>query len=283
VLRDTAGVTLHIDIPAGVLVRDGKKRLPAAALHVGAFLQAHGYAEPRGDIRGIDLRVDHPALDLPATVVSTNGGVIIKTSTGDTFRLRISGSTELSSLYGSIPITVSDIPQGVKVHLQGVVSSDGTVAVRRLVVRLRSVTLRGSLVQMGSSQLTLQNGTGTSRIRFSSGVQVAQGSRFIELTDLVVGDDITVCGYTGAQAVLARKILVHRKLVGLDGTVAEAAPDGFSLTTSAGPVRVVVSSTTQVSGISQTIATGLKAHVTGYRRGDGVVLATRVRLSAPRQ
>jgi hypothetical protein len=226
--------------------------------------------------------VDHPALDLPATVVSTDGGVTIRTSSGDQFRLRISRSTELSSLYGSIAITVSDIPPGVKVHVQGVVGSDGTLAVRSLVVHLHSVTVRGVLTQLGSPLLTLQTSTGTSRIRAGPGIQVEQGSRVIELSDLVVGDDITVYGYTGAQSVLARKILVHRRLVGLDGTVAETSSDGFSLTTSAGPVRVLVSATTVVSGSSVTIAIGLKAHVTGYRRGDGVVLATRVRLTAPR-
>jgi hypothetical protein len=50
--------------------------------------------------------------------------------------------------------------------------------------------------------------------------------------------------------------------------------DGLTLTTSAGTVHVLVRADTQVTG---SVSIGLTIHVTGYRRGDGVILATRVR------
>jgi hypothetical protein len=105
-------------------------------------------------------------------------------------------------------------------------------------------------------------------------VAIWQGSQSLQLSDLVVGDDLTVEGYAAKDATLARKLLVHRPLVGLDGVVQATGSGGLTLSSVTGTVRVVVGPNTQVSG---SVSTGSRVHVTGYRRGDGVILATKIR------
>jgi hypothetical protein len=107
----------------------------------------------------------------------------------------------------------------------------------------------------------------------------AQGSHTLALTDLVVGDDVTVYGYDGGgELVLARKVLVHRHIVGMDGTVAALTANGFTLQASDGPHPVILSATTIYTNLTAgSIVAGMAIHVTGYLRGDGSILATRVR------
>jgi hypothetical protein len=51
------------------------------------------------------------------------------------------------------------------------------------------------------------------------------------------------------------------------------------LTSSEGSNRVILSSSTVVTGgTTDDITSGAPVHVTGYLRGDGVILATRVRI-----
>jgi hypothetical protein len=98
--------------------------------------------------------------------------------------------------------------------------------------------------------------------------------------DIVVGDDVTAYGYTlKGNVILARKVSVHRRLLGLDGIVASVNDASFDLTASDGSHTVFVNGTTLIFGVAgTTLAPGMKVHVTGYLRGDAVVLATRVRI-----
>jgi hypothetical protein len=64
----------------------------------------------------------------------------------------------------------------------------------------------------------------------------------------------------------------------VDGTVASQTVDGFMLDAADGPHRVLVSGSTVFTGMPTSGPTpGLAVHVTGYLRGDGSILATRVR------
>jgi hypothetical protein len=97
--------------------------------------------------------------------------------------------------------------------------------------------------------------------------------------DVVSGDDATVYGYSlTANTLLVHKISVHRKLVGVDGTVSSLTVNGFLLHASDGDHRIVAASSTPVTGIATTVSAGANVHVTGYLRGDGVILATRIRV-----
>jgi hypothetical protein len=66
----------------------------------------------------------------------------------------------------------------------------------------------------------------------------------------------------------------------LDGTISSINPGGFVFSASDGSHAVLLSPDTIFSGgtsANLVVATGV--HVTGYLRGDGVILATRVRLA----
>ena len=117
-------------------------------------------------------------------------------------------------------------------------------------------------------------------MHLNSATTISQGSHQLRAGDIVVGDDVTVYGYAlNGGVVVARKVSVHRRLLGLDGIVTSITDASFDLAASDGSHTVVVSSATQVFGVAgTTLASGMKVHVTGYLRGDAVVLATRVRI-----
>jgi hypothetical protein len=99
--------------------------------------------------------------------------------------------------------------------------------------------------------------------------------------DIVVGDDVTIYGYgVRPDTILARKVLVHRRLVAMDGIIVSVATGELTVTGATGNTRVLMSDLTALSG--DVPATGLAVHVTGYLRGDGVILATAVRVGKKR-
>jgi hypothetical protein len=120
----------------------------------------------------------------------------------------------------------------------------------------------------------IKDAAGQHVLHLDPAATLLQGSRSLLPADVVVGDDATAEGYTVRDGILVRKLMVHRPLVGLDGTVAALGAGGLTLLTPAGSVRVAIGTDTQVTGAP---AVGMAIHVTGYRRGDGVILATRVR------
>jgi hypothetical protein len=68
----------------------------------------------------------------------------------------------------------------------------------------------------------------------------------------------------------------------LSGTVSALLPDGLTMTAADGSHRVIVGSATvvvvRVAG--QQIVVGEAVRVTGYPRGDGVILATRITITS---
>jgi RNase P/RNase MRP subunit p29 len=145
-------------------------------------------------------------------------------------------------------------------------------------VRLTHASVRATVRSISGDALVVQNGTQAMTVRVTAETVIAQGSHTIGLQDLVVGDDVTADGYQlGTDTLLGRKVLVHRKLVGVDGMISSLTADGFSLATASGDIRVIVGTATVVVGSP---AAGATVHVTGYRRGDGSILATRVRVTA---
>ncbi|HEX8919727.1 MAG TPA: DUF5666 domain-containing protein, partial [Chloroflexota bacterium] len=172
----------------------------------------------------------------------------------------------------------TDIPVGTRVSAQGKMQSDGTLLVLRLDIHLTPVTVRGTVTAMSDGQLSLKAGNNATHVRMDSHTVVMQGSHPLTVSDIVVGDDISVHGDSLGAWLAASKIMVHRKLTALDGTVGELTADGFTLVTSDGGHRVIVTSTTVFTGgTTSSFVPGTALHVTGYRRGDGVILATRIK------
>jgi hypothetical protein len=174
-----------------------------------------------------------------------------------------------------VSITLDDVPAGTHVHVMGTVESDGSILVTTAVVHLASVTTAGTVGSVSSSGLSVVTAAGTLTVRAGTSAEIVQGSHVLRLADVVPGDTVTVEGYQGNGVVLLRKLLVHRPLVGLSGVVQAIGSDGLTLSGSVGVTHVLVGPETQVTG---TVATGVTVHVTGYRRGDGVIVATRIRV-----
>jgi hypothetical protein len=269
------GRTVVVDITGSPSITDRGQRIGPGDLHAGAFAEVHGYAPAGGRLHATSIRVLHPSLDVSGTLAAGSSGYAIHLSTGEVFRLHVTSDTRVTNALKPVSMTIDDVPPGTRVHVSGTVRSDGLLTAASIVARLSSVTLRGTVVSMTADSITLSSGTGSETARIDADVPVTQGSRSLQLTDVVVGDDVTVEGYQARSVVLTRALLVHRSLVGLDGVVQATGRDGITLTTSSGTVRVAVGPDTAVAG---TVSIGVSVHVTGYRRGDGVILATRVRV-----
>jgi hypothetical protein len=173
---------------------------------------------------------------------------------------------------------------GAKVHVRGSLASDGSVKVQELDVRLASVVLRGQVTAIIGSTWTVEVAGESKTVRLLSATTFAQGSHSLVASDVVAGDDVTVYGYgIRGNEIMARKVLVHRRLMAVDGTVASLTNDGFVLSASDGSDRVILSTTTIFTGgTNADVVVGATVHVTGYRRGDGVILATHVRIGKKR-
>lgn len=272
---------MRVDMPPGISVMDGSKRVTVG---VGADVQAAGYEIHLGEIRAISVRVVHLAVVLTGTAIVSRGVLTLQTSQGERYRLRVTRATQLSTGRDAIVLTAASIPSGTRIRAQGIIGTDGSVTVSQLTIRLTSVTLRGTVSAISATSVTVATPTGTSDVQLSASVTYAQGSHPMDLAGVVLGDDVTVYGYDGGHGiVLARKFLIHRRITGVDGAVASLSTTGFVLTAADGPHAVLLTATTIFTGLTPTtIEVGMAVHVTGYRRGDGSILATRVRVGKPK-
>jgi hypothetical protein len=231
-------------------------------------------------LRATAVTVLHPTLTVSG-VLSWHGHIAsVVTASGDTYTSSFGKSSVVVSNHFDGTLHALDIPGGTSVHVVGIVDDSGSLAVRTMTVQLHSTTLRAKVGSLGAGELTLTVDAGSVRVRVNSGTTIAQGSRNLLVGDIVIGDDVTVYGYAlKGGVVLARKLAVHRQLLGLDGIVASVTDGNFVLTASDGIHTVYVSTTTLIFGIAgTTLSPGMKVHVTGYLRGDAAVLATRVRI-----
>jgi hypothetical protein len=282
-VQATSATQVRVDVPSGVSAMDGKKRLAPGTLPAGVYLRAAGWVETTDRLRATSLTIEHPSLSIAATVVATSSPLTVATSAGERYQLRIPSGVQIVASRSGLPLKPADLPIGVRVHVDGTIDDTGRLQVSAMSVHLSSVTLEGQVIQVDVPWL-VRSQAGEFTLRLQSDTPISQGSHVLSASDVVPGDAVTVYGYALAQStVLVRKIDVHRKLEALDGTIAAVNPDGFVLQSADGQHRVITSASTLFSGISTAVVQGLSVHVTGYRRGDGVVLATRVRiLKAPK-
>lgn len=267
--------TFDVDMGGSPSIRDGGQHVPARALRIGAFLEIRGYETTSHQLRATAIRVLHPELDITGTFSSDASGFSTRTSQGEVYRFHVSEATQISNERAPVTVTMDDVPDGVHLHVMGTARSDGSISAANVVVRLQSRTFRGKVLSITGSSLTVSSGTGQETVRLDANAAIRQGSQTLQVSDVAVGDDVTVAGYIGRTAILARFVQVHRPLIGLTGVVQSMGTGGLTLNSSTGVVRVTIGPTTELIG---TIALGLTVHVTGYRRGDGVILATRIRV-----
>jgi len=277
----TASGTRPIDLLSGVVPSDGGRRVPLSALHPGAFVEARGYSVPRQPLRALSVSVQHPHLQFSAVVIGTTPLLTVRTSKGETYQLLLTSGSTITASRVAAQLKPADIPSGERVHVAGVVGTDGRLTVDELRVRLQSVTVRGQIATVSSRELSLDAASGPVVVQPQSNSEYEQGAHSIQRGDLVVGDDVTVYGYTVAHhRVLLRKLVLHRRLTALQGTVGSFTAQSLILDAPDGPHHVLLSdSTIFTDGAVSDIVAGITLHVTGYLRGDGVVLATRVRFA----
>lgn len=275
-LRNRREVT--VQLLKGAKVNDAGRIKSWSAIHKDAYLQATGYVQPSQALRTSKAEILHPLLDLTAIVLSSASGLLVQTATKDQFRLAFLPTTQFSTGGAQVIMSRADIPPGTHLRFTGKVNSDGSVSLISLALRLTKITVRGFITGIEGQDLRTQGSTGSLQIKIQSLTLIDQGSRTLQLTDLVVHDDVTVYGYSGGPGIVfARKVSVHRKLVGLTGTVESVTSGSFALAAADGSHRILFGTSVIFSGGSVSdITTGKSLHVTGYRRGDESILATRI-------
>jgi hypothetical protein len=261
-------------------VTDVGRRLPSSSLAVGTFVQLKLFEASPQLIHVASLLVLHPLLTFTALVLRLSPHLAVREANGEVFALNVGGTTAITSSVGAIPVQFLEIPVGLSVRVSGRADSYGAVVVRTLAVRLHARTVRGKLLQTGPQGVQVQVGSQLFDARVWSGTAFSQGSKAFDPASLVTDDDVTVYGYdTLPGKMIARKVLVHRRLVGISGQISSVTDHGFVLNAADGQHPVVLSQSTVWTRVSPAgLAAGLTVHVTGYLRGDGSVMATRVRL-----
>lgn len=277
-----ASTTTTVDLPSGAVALDGSRRLRPNSLPVGVYLQIRGYVEATRALRATVIRLLHPALDITGTLVRGANGMTVRTAEGEDYRLVFGSGVQIIADAGQVDLRVGDLGVGMRVHVEGTMRSDGSLATTSVTVRLAHVTLRTRVAVVGMGKIGVGAGADAQEVRITGATTIVQGSQPLLLSDVVVGDDVTVYGYrVGSASLIARKMLVHRRRIGIDGVISSVSGDGLSLTTGSGTVQVLTSPATTMTGSPPTV--GLPVHVSGYLRGDGAVLATSVRVGKKRQ
>jgi len=272
------GANVRVDMPRNLMVADGRRALPVSSLRVGAIIQVDGWELDTAHLRAVHLAVKHPLVTATARVVEAGSTLVVQTARGDRYELVVPASLTIETSRGNLPLTATDIPMGARVHVEGRIGRRGKLRVLALSVRLTASTLRGAVNPTSLTSWTVQTATGVTSVRLGAQTIVEQGRHILTPSDVVHGDDATVYGYSLRTGIIARKIDVHRRLTGLDGTVTAVTPSGFTVSAVDGAHHVLTGSPTVYIGSLTAVSVGMDVHVTGYLRGDGSVLATRVRL-----
>jgi Domain of unknown function (DUF5666) len=279
-VQASRGRTVAATLTGSTSLTDAGKRIPSSSLTAGTFVQLKAFEATPKLIHAVSIQVQHPLLSFTATVLRVVPQMSVRETNGEIFALNIGGSTPIVTSVGALPVHFLEIPIGVSVRVSGRADSYGAVDVRTLAAHLHTRTIRGKLLQIGPQSLQVQLGTQVMDTRVSPGASFLQGSHAIDAAGLVTGDDITVYGYdTLPGKMIARKVVVHRRIAALSGQISSLTDLGFVLSAADGQHEVILSDATVWTRISRAaLAVGLTVHVTGYLRGDGSVIATRVRL-----
>jgi len=245
-------------------------RIARDGTSIGTDVAIHGFTVAT-TVYGVALQILHPSLDLTGVAAIQGKTIILIRTNGDRYVLQLAPNAPVTTVRATMTLTMDEIPSGVHLHATGQLQTDGTLRLSALTVHLASVSLRAPVTSLAPHRLSV----GGKPVSVVSQTRLLEGSRVVTLADLVVGDDVTIDGYDARAGILAREILLHRRLEAVDGTVEALSDNGFALTTATGTIQVVTTAATDSGGLVP--AVGLSLHVTGYLRGDGTILATRLR------
>lgn len=276
-LQERDGTIISIHLSPGVQVIDGAARVATGAIKPGVYLHVHGYEEGDGSILAESIEVVHPAIEVVGVVVRAAPHLVVRDVNGQRVAITLSPTITISTGSSRLALRASAIPLGVTVRVYGRVGREGEVVATRITVHLVHLTLRGKVTTLAAGGLSVDAGSGPQRILLAPNATIRQGTHPLRLADVVVGDDVTVVGYAfGAGTILARTLDVHRTRLTVTGTISALTTRGFSLTGANGDTQVVTNAATQVA-VGVTVQVGAVVKVSGYLRGDGVLLAGEIR------
>ncbi len=233
----------------------------------GAQVQALG-----AGVGGVNVTVE--GTDLSATS-GDNGAFTLKGVPPGLVRLRfqgggVSGTVDLNDVDASESISLQVVLNGSSVELESEERVTGSQA-----------QLEGKIVSTNYAGRSLVVGTTT--VNVPEGVEITNGYRLLELTDLIVGARIHVKGTLAGSVITASRIIAQQTgldRVTLSGVLSDlggACPDA---TFKFGSRAIAVNrSTIFVQGSCADLKAQAALEVKGLVRPDGSVLATQVKFN----
>jgi hypothetical protein len=188
-------------------------------------------------------------------------------------RLRFEGSgtsgiVDLADVSTTESITMTVVVNGSSVEVESESRVNGSQA-----------QLEGKIVSANYAGRSLVVGTTT--VNVPEGVEITNGYRLLELTDLIVGARIHVKGTSSGSVMTASRILAQQTgldKVTLSGVLTDLGGTCPNVTFKFGSTTIAVNrSTLFVQGSCAQLQGQLTLEVKGLRRPDGSVLATQVK------
>ena len=242
---------------------------------ISGTVSGAGAAQARALGSGLGgVKVSVEGTDLSATT-NANGAFMLNGVPPGLVRLLFqgsgaSGTVDLNEVTQSETIAISVVVNGSSVELESEARTTGSEA-----------QLEGKIVSINYAGRSMVVGTTT--VNVPEGVEITNGYRLLDFTDLIVGARIHVKGTRSGETITASRILAQQ--TGLDsvtvsGTVSDVAGTCPDRTFKFGSTAIAVNRSTHfVQGSCEQIADGLKLEVKGLRRPDGSILATQVKFN----
>jgi hypothetical protein len=239
---------------------------------VSGLAAAAGMSGLGAGLSGVKVSVE--GTDLSASTNGT-GAFSLRGVPPGLVRLRFEGASaagvvDLPDVASSESITMAVVLNGSQIEVESEARVDGSQA-----------QLEGKIVSVNYAARSLVVGTTT--VSVPEGVEITNGYRLLELTDLIVGARIHVKGTASGSAITATRILAQQTgldKVTLSGAVTDVAGTCPDVSFKFGSTTVAVNrSTLFVQGSCALIQSQVALEVKGLRRPDGSVLATQVKFT----
>ena len=247
----------------------------AAGATISGTVSGPGAAQNRSLGAGLGgVKVSVEGTDLSATT-NGNGAFMLSGVPPGLVRLLFqgggaSGTVDLNGVSQSETIAISVVVNGSSVELESEARTTGSEA--QLEGKIVSINYAGRSMVVGTTTVTVPEG-----------VEITNGFRLLDFTDLIVGARIHVKGTRSGETITASRILAQQTgldSVTLSGTVSDVAGTCPDRTFKFGSTAIAVNRSTHfVQGSCEQIANTIGLEVKGLRRPDGSVLATHVKFN----
>jgi hypothetical protein len=220
------------------------------------------------------VKVSVEGTDLSATT-NSNGDFSLKGVPPGLVRLLFQGAGATGT------IDLNDVGQSEAISISVVVNGSNLEVESEARVTGAEAQLEGKIVSADYAARRLVVGTTT--VNVPTGVEITNGYRLLELTDLIVGARVHVKGTKSGEVITASRILAQQtglETVTLNGVVSALAGTCPDATFRFGSTTIAVNRSTHfVQGSCSTIQNELALEVKGLRRPDGSVLGTQVKFN----